>query len=241
MTKLYLVWYPFKEIRQVLEENSSHINVLASYYFLRKEKQPLPYTVLLDSGAYSAFTSGAKIDIDEYCQYIKTNHKTIENYFSLDEIGSAENSYHNLKKMERAGLKPIPAFHTNEGFDWLKRYISEGYKYIALGGVAQLRNRTKILSWLKSCFSLIPSDVKVHGFAITSPFLVKKFPFYSIDSSSWAKGGRFGVFFYYDKGKFRTLDPKKFGKKFGVSFNKSGNYKMHKFNLMQWCKFAKQI
>jgi hypothetical protein len=45
---------------------------------------------------------------------------------------------------------------------------------------------------------------KVHGFGITSPWLVKRYPFYSVDSTSWKAGGRYGDTRIYHGGKLVT-------------------------------------
>ena len=44
----------------------------------------------LDSGAFSAFTQGAEIDIQEYIEFIKEHKDYLEAYANLDVIGDAE-------------------------------------------------------------------------------------------------------------------------------------------------------
>ena len=89
----------------------------------------------LDSGAFSAYTVGAKINLDEYIQYIK-DHK-IKTYANLDVIDDVEGSYQNYKYMVSSGLKPIPVFHCGEDSKYLELYLKD-CDYIALGGVVQL-------------------------------------------------------------------------------------------------------
>jgi len=231
--KYYFVWHPIQ--RQLLEEfkMKENINILASYYFLISNKIPINYKFLLDSGAFSAFNAGKEINIDNYIQFIKDNEDIIENYFGLDEIGNAEKTLENQKYMESKGLKPIPTFHANEDFKYLEHYC-KNYDYIALGGVAQLRDRQKVIRWLQKCFKIIPKGTKVHGFAITSPYIINKFPFYSIDSSSWCSAARYGNLSLYTKGKFTRIK-KKF--KNTTEINKQIN----RWNIVQYIKFAKTM
>jgi hypothetical protein len=85
--------------------------------------------------------------------------------------------------------------------------------------------------WLKKCFSIIPKNVKVHGFAITSPYVVKRFPFYSVDSSSWTNAGRYGRMSLFDKQKMITMKTR-------VKSTTENNHKIIVWNLIQWKKYA---
>ena len=53
--------------------------------------------LFLDSGAYSAWSKGVTIDIDEYISFIKKNIKYITVYANLDVIGDPEATYRNQK------------------------------------------------------------------------------------------------------------------------------------------------
>lgn len=149
--------------------------------------------MFLDSGAYSAHRKGVNINIHEYIDFIKQYR--FDWYANLDVIGDAEGTLKNQKIMEKAGLLPIPTFHAKEDFKYLKRYV-DGYDYIALGGVAQLAKKAE--AWMEECFDIICDKqgypkTKVHGFAVTSNKLMFKFPWYSVDSTSWLMSSSNGV------------------------------------------------
>lgn len=153
--------------------------------------------IFLDSGAFSAYTQGAEIDLDEYIQFIKDNRKSVEVYANLDVIGDARATWKNQKRMERAGLMPIPCFHFGEDWLWLERYVNN-YDYIALGGIAVKKNYGVLTRWLDECFNRICDAqgvprVKVHGFGITSLRLLFRYPWYSVDSTSWVVTSRMGL------------------------------------------------
>jgi hypothetical protein len=156
--------------------------------------------LFLDSGAYSAWSKGVTIDIDEYISFIKKNIKYITVYANLDVIGDPEATYRNQKYMESKGLRPLPVFHsTLEPYSWLKKYIDEEYEYIGLGGMAGGSiSKKDIVPILDEVFEKYICDkdgmpkVKVHGFGMTSLELLLKYPWYSVDSTSWVMTGRFG-------------------------------------------------
>lgn len=153
--------------------------------------------LFLDSGAFSAFTQNGTIDIQEYIEFIKEHKQHLSVYANLDVIGSAEGTWQNQRIMERAGLKPLPCFHYGEDPKWLNRYLDNGYDYIALGGMVPISTQD-LIPWLDSVFGNYICDengipkVKVHGFGLTSLRLMLRYPWYSVDSTSWVVTGRMG-------------------------------------------------
>jgi hypothetical protein len=175
---------------------------LHSYYHILITKGIIMKTnkidLFLDSGAFSAFTQNVEIDIQEYIKFIKEHEDCISVYANLDVIGSAEGTWENQMIMEKAGLKPLPVYHFKEPVKWLLRYLDKGYDYIALGGLVKAGN---ILPFLDETFtnylcgsSGIPK-IKVHGFGLTSLKLMLRYPWYSVDSTSWVLTGRMGSIF----------------------------------------------
>lgn len=152
--------------------------------------------IFLDSGAYSAYTKKIEIDIYEYIDFIKKYEKHLTIYSVLDVIGSAEGTYENQLIMEEAGLNPVPCFHYGEDLKYLKRYL-QNYDYISLGGMV-MTSTPNLRAWFDDIFSKYICDskgfpkVKVHGFGITTIELLIKYPWYSVDSTSWLMTGRFG-------------------------------------------------
>jgi hypothetical protein len=176
---------------------------LVSYFYIKEQKIPFSCfdgkfkKVMLDSGAFSADSLNKPISIEEYADFALKNKALFETIINLDVIGdkiknqnSAELSIKNQQYLESRGLKPIPVFHQTEDLKYLDWY-AERYDYIGLGGVGNLRNPKWIGSWLYKVFKRHPKK-KYHGFAITSPQLIIAFPFYSVDSTSWSIGARYG-------------------------------------------------
>ena len=162
--------------------------------------------LFLDSGAFSAFTQGVTIDLKKYIAFIKEHESHLTVYANLDVIGDPEGTWRNQQEMEAAGLHPLPCYHYGENPRWLHRYLNSGHDYVALGGMAADKSgmaltNEKRSAWLDTIFGehLCGSDglprVKVHGFGLTSLRLMLRYPWYSVDSTSWVMTGRMGSVF----------------------------------------------
>lgn len=147
--------------------------------------------VFLDSGAFSAFTLGKTIDLDAYCKYIRENQDIVDFASVLDGIGDPLKTYQNQHAMEQLGTRPLPCFHWGEDERYLEHYI-ENYEYITLGGMVP-HSPEENRQWLDHIWERYLCDaqgrpkLKVHGFGMTSVPLMKRYPWYSVDSSSWVQ------------------------------------------------------
>lgn len=172
--------------------------------------------VFVDSGGFSAFTLGSEINIDEYMGWCRKWKHWITTAAALDKIGDATESDKNANRMikELAGeVKVIPTFHVGSDWSALQRWTTQ-VDHLALGGMVPYSARPKLVAaWLNKAFSIIPDTVKVHGFGHTIWGNLKRFPFHSVDSSSWTSPWRFGTISLFDrsKGKFVQIDPRKPG------------------------------
>jgi len=178
------------------------LKILISYHYHKKAvlaemlkkhfTEPYP-EIFVDSGAFSAVTQGVKINIQEYARWLKSNMAHITTYANLDVIGNAEETWANQKTLEGEGLSPLPAFHTGEDWSYLERYIAE-YPYVALGGLVPFsKGRDAVyMAWVLKCFKMAKDKTVYHGFGVTNWEALKTFPWYSVDSTSWGKGFRWG-------------------------------------------------
>lgn len=155
--------------------------------------------LFVDSGAFSAFKQGVNIEVEDYIAFLKQHKKEVKLYANLDVIGDARATWKNQRIMEKAGLSPLPTFHYGEPVKWLRRYLSK-YDYIALGGMVPISTRD-LLKWCDHLFAHYLTDkegmpiVKVHGFGMTSLTLMLRYPWYSVDSTSWSMTGNMGVIY----------------------------------------------
>ena len=164
---------------------------------------PDQFTFFLDSGAYSAWSRGTQIDLDEYIAFIKANIEVIEVYACLDCIPgvpgknasnqerneAAELTWKNYLYMKSEGLDPLPVYHYGEDAEFLERMLAYGCPYIGIGGLVGIPSDKRRL-WLDRVFTRITDDkgmpiVKTHGFGMTSVPLIFRYPWYSVDSTTW--------------------------------------------------------
>lgn len=171
-------------------------HILESYHYVEKrsfvEAMRRDNTkVFLDSGAFSAFSKGAKVDLPRYCDYIHANKDIVEVASVLDGIGDPELTWQNQWQMEQRGTNPLPCFHYGEDTAYLDHYVAN-YDYITLGGMVPVSTQ-QLYHWLDRMWAEHLTDehgkplVKVHGFGLTSIPLMAKYPWYSVDSSSWVQ------------------------------------------------------
>lgn len=181
---------------------------LESYHYIHRPKavekiRREGVKVFLDSGAFSAFTKGAEVDIGAYCDYILRNHDIIEQIDGqhlasvLDAIGDHNGTWRNQMEMERRGVRPLPCFHYGEPTEVLDWYI-ENYSYITIGGMVPI-STPQLKLWLDRLWRDHLTDengfpkVKVHGFGLTSLPLMLRYPWYSVDSSTWVQWAANGM------------------------------------------------
>lgn len=182
-------------------------HVLESYHYVQDQKY-VDYMradgvkVFLDSGAFSAYTLGVSLSVEEYCEYIKRNTDIIRVEDGalmasvLDGIGDPLQTYRNQLEMEARGVRPLPCFHAGEDERYLEYYIAN-YEYITLGGMVGASSK-QLMIWLDRIWSKYLTDgsgaarIKVHGFGITAMPIMQAYPWYSCDSSSWIQSTAFG-------------------------------------------------
>jgi hypothetical protein len=151
--------------------------------------------VFLDSGAYVVKSRGKSIDLQEYTNFIRDNQSCIEYAAALDVIDDPEASYDNIRSMEDdlGARMVLPTFHVDEDEKWLERYLDDGHKHICLGGMVRC-SVEKLSVWLSRLWPryLNQPDLKVHGFGLTAPRVLLAFPWYSVDSTTWATAAKHG-------------------------------------------------
>lgn len=169
--------------------------------------------LMIDSGAYSAYTQGTELDVDEYIEYLNSiddhtdvivqvdtppgnrfKDRTAEDYESGPRL-SWEN-YLYMREKVLSVEKLVPVFHMGESYKWLENMLewkdSNG-KHIPYIGIAPLHsseaNPNNRSSFIDRCFEIINRssnpNVKTHAFGMTKLSVLEAYPFTSADSTSW--------------------------------------------------------
>ena len=179
-------------------------HILDSYHYSHKQRlvdriRSTGRKIFLDSGAFSAFSLGSKININDYAKFCHKNQDIIEVASVLDAIGDAEQTWRNQKELERQGVAVLPCFHYGEPEEVLQYYV-ENYDYITIGGMVPISS-PQLLIWLDRIWGKYLTNpdgtpkLRVHGFGLTSVPLMARYPWFSVDSSSWVQLGGMGNVF----------------------------------------------
>ena len=189
--------------------------------FLEKMKKISP-SLFLDSGAYTflneyktkmgigkmnpqAKVTATKLTpqqyFDKYVAFVKKYQQYFEYIVEFDI--DALVGYEQVLKWRKELLAEIPAeklivvFHTtipNCYAEWEKWCTSKEPWVLGIGGAAE-GNIHRLGYMFKEALKY---KKKVHGFAMTKNRYVIKYPWFSVDSSSWNIGQRFGTVLYFD-------------------------------------------
>jgi len=188
------------------------------------------FNLMLDSGAFSAWTKQEEVDYEAYISFIMAYNDCIDYIVGLDVIPStfgagsitmeeqeqsAKEGWNNYLKTVGNGVpadKIIHVFHQGESFKWLKKAISR-MGYIGLSPANDCTTKSKI-RWLNECMDYVCENgtpsVKFHGFGVTSMEIMHRYPWYSVDSSSWVTFSRYGTIlvpFVNSKGEYIYTKP----------------------------------
>lgn len=187
----------------------------------------VPKTFILDSGAFSVWNNGGHIDLFSYMLFAKRLREALPpecelNVVNLDvlpgKVGerptdeqreqSAIAGWENMLELEKEGLKVIHVYHQHEKIEWLDKLIKYQMEkgelpYIGISPANDVSMPEK-LHFMDSCYAHIHKTVgldkvRTHGFAVTSPEQLYRYPLFSADSSSWTSPARFGAIpLFYD-------------------------------------------
>jgi len=189
-----------------------HKNYLTSYYTIRGDKpdhleawsemiQKREFSILLDSGAFSAWKRDISISVDDYIEFVKKYEAAFWNYVTLDVKStksiSVEESIRQTKEntriMEDAGLNPVPVYHgVNRRIDVLEELL-EKYDFIFIGGLAG-ENRAVALQSIADIWEVNSKPQyrkRLHALGYTSTFNLLSYPWYSADSTAWLSAMQF--------------------------------------------------
>lgn len=193
------------------ENALSGINILESFYYLRKNEEFMTLvkhfgSFLLDSGAFTFMSGSHKggIDWDEYVEEYAAfiNRWNVKLFFELDidsVVGLTEVERLREKLEALTGKKPIPVWHRNRGKEYFIR-MCENYPYVALGGIVtkeidRKKYETAFPWFIKTAHE---HKCKIHGLGYTTVANLRKYHFDSVDSTAWLYGNRGGYLYKFN-------------------------------------------
>ena len=173
--------------------------LLVSFHYARKwNLDDYPHGKLIgDSGAYSARMQGAVVSIDELGEWAIRWRNRLFWVASLDVAGDQKTTRRNWEAMNRAyGLQSVPSIHAGDDPRMMDYYAERGCDFIGLGGLAGGAVAPKAqMRWLIQVFKYAREawpEMRFHGWGLTTE-PTARLPFWSVDSSSWGAGFRYGA------------------------------------------------
>lgn len=218
--------------------NGGGLLVLDSFYYCGSwvEKAiPRFEKFMLDSGAFTFFSSGKQVDwdkyVDRYCDFINRNNVSL--FFELDI--DALIGYDRVKDIRKAierktGKQPIPVWHKRLGKQEFLNMCDE-YPYVAIGGIVSKEISPKeyrFFPWFID--EAHKRGCKIHGLGFTNLNGLKKYHFDSVDSTAWLSGNRFGSVYTFT-GTTMTKQDRKPGQRLADSQAVAVR------NFQEWAKF----
>ena len=179
-----MIVYLASPCNQQQAEHVAGMPVLLSYAcwsdWLDKGYQQSFRRILIDSGAFSEFNTGTKIDLSEYSDWAHRWQGSADAIAGLDDIkGDWRKSLRNYAKFPLG----FPTFHESdppELLDDLVAMAKERTGWIGLGLIPPRDGKEK---WVRAATDRIPNDVHVHGWAMRRYTHVRRLD--SVDSTNW--------------------------------------------------------
>lgn len=169
--------------------------------------------LLIDNGAFTVHRKGGSVNIDDYIKWLNDNIDLFDYAIALDDIPgkwgerktteevalSPQKTFENYLYMVEHVIKPnklLPVFHMGESFEWLEKYLKlPDLKYICISGNKELTNAQRE-EWYEKCFYVIKHssnpNIQTHCLGSATLSNAIKFPFTSMDATSWIMTGANG-------------------------------------------------
>lgn len=217
---IYYFSAPSNYIKE-LEENNITAFLLSYTVDGKNMKQYKKYNnVIIDSGAFSIWNKGAKVNIRDYRNFCLSAQQLInKNWYiiNLDVIPNTganqkdindvcKQSYENYLFLCEKLNNVLPVHHYGDDYKWMEKYLAHT-DYVCVSPANDTHDDIKI-AYLNEIFKKLPDNIKVHALGYTSPSGLKNYPFFSVDSISYKSADMFGNIMIYrpNKMNFKTID-----------------------------------
>lgn len=114
-------------------------------------------------------------------------------YVTFDAVKECARIRAITKELFGLGIYPVPVYHGDQSLDYVRKYIDDGHKIIGVGFSKIGKNSPDAVHrYYDSVMKLTESKgVACHGFAVTGDIMFR-FPWYSVDSTTWLKAAAYG-------------------------------------------------
>ncbi|MFT6127708.1 MAG: hypothetical protein ACJA2M_001436 [Polaribacter sp.] len=215
--------------------------ILESFYYLKghdewiTELRPFFKDFILDSGAFTYMNNLKESPnwdkyIEEYAAFINKHQIDLFIELDIDGIVGLKEVQRLRKKLEKlTKKKSIPVWHKSRGLENWKQ-ITKDYDYVSIGGIVTKEIKGNEYDVFTPLLKIAAkNNCKVHGLGFTNLQGLKKYKFYSVDSTAWVYGNRGGFLYLFKNNELTKIQPK--GKRL-----KGRKAALH--NFCQWLNFS---
>lgn len=160
--------------------------------------------IMIDSGAYTAYTVGKVIRLDEYAEYLERWKGSWDHAVTLDVIGDPKATRANTHKLHRRGIPVMPVFtrgDTPADFDAMVKESG----YVCVGGGVGMPEKVAVkrLAALQRRAEELGGGI--HALGVGGMNALRRIRPYSADSSNIAGAFRYGYLICYEGQRFYMM------------------------------------
>lgn len=205
-------------------------NILSSFAYPKglDNIDYIPNYLIIDSGAFTAWNIGKQVDIEKYAEYVLQRKEKFPDLKAVNldvipgEVGRTstkkeraqgmKDSLKNADYLRGCGIEVMEVFHQDEPRAFLDTLCDR----LPVGGILCISPRNDVhqnekIKWQNAvlrhlCERYGPTNLpRMHGLAVTAVNMMRTFPYYSVDSSSWMSPSMWGRFINED-GRFVRME-----------------------------------
>ena len=161
--------------------------------------------VMIDSGAFTAYTLGETIELSDYERWLREIDPVPDHYFTLDVIANPRETLVNYRAMRARGLTPIPIATFNAPSEHVAEYLANGY--IAVGGISRMSFQ-QLRQFGKPLIRRIQEHephCNLHLLGVGKPKVISRYLPDSTDATSFMVAARYGKHYMFHNGGLHPL------------------------------------
>lgn len=144
---------------------------------------------------------------DDYMKMLAADKRFMEaehvQVVELD-VGNWEMKEARRRRFEAAGFRLVPVLEPADPPAYIDRVVTE-YSYVGFGGIAMSRGKLSARHFSSALLRCRKSMTRTHGFGMTRQEPMRRMPFYSVDSTSWLSGARYGITYVFRNGQLKQF------------------------------------
>lgn len=218
--------------------------LLVSYLYIQRKgkrflqdrlKENPEIKMMIDSGAFTFITREEEYSrktieywenyLEKYTAFVRENKEYISSCAELDigvlvgleQVEKWRDKY--FRPLEEEGILVCYVWHAEDGGMPYWKDMCKRFKYVGVSAEANSLNVPMLIKMLN--IAKLNKTI-VHGFAITDLSWLLQLPFYSVDSTTWLVGTKFGELNWFDGRKMKRLKKAEWKRTYKTKFIKLG-------------------